>query len=107
MQFAILMVLIVIAVCAYAKPIAIATGGGFGGRFGGGFGRGIRGGPVDGFGRRFGRGIRGGPGAGFGGGFLGGVRVEGGGGEFKPLPNLFIPSPIRSMFKYVVREQFM
>ncbi|KAI0210624.1 hypothetical protein LSAT2_004607 [Lamellibrachia satsuma] len=68
MQFAIVTVLAVVAVCAYAKPIAIESGGGGGGGDGG------RGGFGVGFGR------------GFGGGFGGaglvikGV-VEGGGGS--------------------------
>ena len=88
MQFAIVTVLAVVAVCAYAKPIAIESGGGGGdggtGGFGGGYG--------------------GGYGGGLGGGFGGGGIVEGGGGEFKSLLNPLIPSPIRSMFKSVVRE---
>ena len=75
MQFAIVTV---VAVCAYATPIAIDSGGGFGG--GGGYG------------------------GGFGIGGVGVGRVEGGGGEFKPLLNPFIHSSIRSMFKSVVRE---
>ena len=96
MQFAILTVLAVVAVCAYAKPIGIESGGGFkpyGIESGGGFKpMGIEsGGGFKPFGIESGGGFK--PmgiesGGGFGGGFGGGVRVEGGGGEFKPLLNL-------------------
>ena len=77
MQFAIVTVLAVVAVCAYVRPYGIESGGGFGGGGGGGFGGGRR------------IGFEGG----FGGGFGGGTRVEG--VEFKTLPNPLIPSPNR------------
>ena len=84
MQFAIVTVLAVVAVCANAMPIAIDSGGPLGG-----YGAQGRAGAVGGGFEQAGEFSRG---------------VEGGGGEFKPLINPLILSPIRSMFKYVARE---
>ena len=87
MQFAIVTVLTVVAVCANAMPIAIDSGAPFKGEILQARARAVRGGFEQA--GEFSR------------------EVEGGGGEFKPLINPFIPSPIRSMFKIVVREWFM
>ena len=87
MQFAIVTVLAVVAVCTSAMPIAIDSGFPFKGEILQARARAVGGGFEQA--GEFSR------------------EVEGGGGEFKPLINPLIPSQIRSIFKSVAREWFM